>query len=396
MGNGAPFNVLCCNPSKDSQIEDVDINKNSKEYNNNYKTIKVEDRNINNEEIKKKNEQNNGLKKVPTHSKNSSASDSKKKSQQSRKNSVSHRDPNISLFNNTFQILNNTQQYISFSNMNVFKNNLINNQILKSFYNSRFNSSMINFSKINSNLDDNIVDVNKKLIITGELFLNQIIEIDKYGMKKGLRKKKDGLSIFGCKDENNNSDLPIYDYYLDLKISKKDSNHHKHKKNMKVFEIFLDKKEKVYVLYFTHNSLLLYYKINDNLIFDNDREYYLILGDILLTVTVKKALNTNEKVINILVEIEDEKPKKYVYEQKDVPIKIGRANCTIDIPKPSISKLHSIIDFSNDMFFYKDAKSTNGSTLLIKEDDILKIKGEMNFKLEDIPFKIKEIIIGEK
>ena len=63
MGNGAPFNVLCCNLSKDSQIEDVDINKNSKEYNNNYKTIKVEDRNINNEEIKKKNDQNNDFKK---------------------------------------------------------------------------------------------------------------------------------------------------------------------------------------------------------------------------------------------------------------------------------------------------------------------------------------------
>ena len=36
-------------------------------------------------------------------------------------------------------------------------------------------------------------------------------------------------------------------------------------------------------------------------------------------------------------------------------------------------------------------KSTNGSTLLIKEDDIMKIKGEMNFKLEDISFNIKEI-----
>ena len=48
------------------------------------------------------------------------------------------------------------------------------------------------------------------------------------------------------------------------------------------------------------------------------------------------------------------------------------------------------------MFIYKDAKSTNGSTLLIKEDDILIIKGEMNFKLEDLSFKIKEIVIGEK
>ena len=58
--------------------------------------------------------------------------------------------------------------------------------------------------------------------------------------------------------------------------------------------------------------------------------------------------------------------------------------------------MHSIIEFSNDNFVYKDAKSTNGSTLLIKEDDILKIKGEMSFKLEDLSFKIKEIIIAHK
>jgi len=42
------------------------------------------------------------------------------------------------------------------------------------------------------------------------------------------------------------------------------------------------------------------------------------------------------------------------------------------------------------LFFYKDENSTNGSTLLIKEDDFLKLKGIMNFKLEDIPFTIKE------
>ena len=96
-------------------------------------------------------------------------------------------------------------------------------------------------------------------------------------------------------------------------------------------------------------------------------------------------------MLNIQVEVEDEKTKKYTYEQKDMPIKIGRINSQIDIPKPSISKIHGIFDFSNNMFFYNDMKSTNGSTLLIKEDDILKIKGEMNFKLDDISFQIKEI-----
>ena len=41
--------------------------------------------------------------------------------------------------------------------------------------------------------------------------------------------------------------------------------------------------------------------------------------------------------------------------------------------------------------YYKDCESTNGSTLLIREDDTLNIKGEMSFKLEDISFKIKEV-----
>ena len=130
--------------------------------------------------------------------------------------------------------------------------------------------------------------------------------------------------------------------------------------------------------------------------FELDKDYFIILGDILLTITVKRSNNSNGKLLIILVETEDDRPKKYTFEQKEMPIKIGRDNCNINIPKSSISKLHSIIDFSNDNFLYKDAKSTNGSTLLIKEDDILKIKGVMNFKLEDISFKIKEIAIDEK
>jgi hypothetical protein len=394
MGNGIPFNMSCCNPNKMSQIEDIDLNKISKEYIN-YKTIKLENRN--NIDNQNDNNKNNELKKNQTNSRHSSTSDTKKHLKNMfRRDSVSHRDPNISLFNNTFQILNNTQQYISFSNMNFLKNNLINNQMLKQFYNSKINSSVINCNKVNSTLDDNIININKKLILTGDLFYNKIIEIDKYGMKNSLRQKNDGVTIFGYIDDNSISNEPLFDFYLDLKTVKKENNNKRYKKHGKVFEIILDRKEKVFLLYFMHNTFLLYYKINDNLSFEYDKDYFLILGDIFMTIDAKKSINTNEKIINIQVEIEDEKPKKYTFEQKDVPIKIGRSNCTINIPKQSISKLHSIIDFSNDIFVYKDAKSTNGSTLLIKEDDILVIKGEMNFKLEDLSFKIKEIIIGEK
>ena len=400
MGNGVPFNIICCNQRNEPPIEDIDINKNANEFLKNTKTIKITNKDkIKNSIINKNNQnnKNNNYKKVQTHSGNSSNNDSEKKLQKLNKgDSVSHRDPNISLFNNTFQILNNTQQYISFSNMNLFKNNLINNQIIKSLYNSKLNSSIINFSKINSNFDD-IGYVNKKLILTGDLFFNKIIEIDKYGMKNSLRLKHDGIAIFGYKVGNDNTNLPQFDYYLDLKINKKDNIYRNKKKENKgkVFEIFLDKKEKVFLLYYLHSTLLLYYKINDNFFFEIDKEYFFIVGDIFLSINVKKAINSNEKILNIEVDYEDEKPKKYIFEQKDVPIKIGRINCTINIPKPSISKLHSIIDFSDDNYIYKDANSTNGSTLLLKEDDILKIKGEMNFKLEEISFKIKEIIIDE-
>ena len=383
--------MICCNVDRAAESEDIDINKNVKEKNIiNSKDDNSDDKNIINEEINKVNMKNNF---IPIKTQYNQYSDKKKIN--NNNDSASNIDPNISLYNNTFQILNNTQQFISISNkINLFKNNLVNNnnnQAYKSFFNSKIdlkNSSIFNVSRIHSNIEDLFqINVKTKLILSGELFLNDIIEIDKFGMKNGLRKKHDGIAIFGIKNNKENSKISIYDYLIDIK---QDENHKKSKAG-KVFEIFLDKKQKVYVLYFSHNSLLLYYKINNSLFFDIDKEYYLILGDIFLTIGVKKSSNSNEKVINIQVDTEDDKPKKYSFERKDIPIKIGRVNSNINISKPSISKAHGIIDISNNMFFYNDLKSTNGSTLLLKEDDILKIKGEMNFKLDDISFKIKEI-----
>ena len=392
--------MICCNTKNELQNEEVDINKNSKENNNNNnKEAKLINKDLNKNKTFKPIHKNN-LKKLKTQSKLSSGNLNKLKTKKDRRDSISNRDPNISLYNNTFQILNNTQQFISISNsngLNFLKNNLINgNQGYKSYFNSKIdlkNSSFINLSKINNNnnLEDIFqIEVKKNLILSGELFSNKIIEIDKFGMKDSLRKKHDGTTIFGIKNESDNPDIPLYDYLLDIKLENNNRVHKKHKSG-KVFEIILDKIEKIYVLLFNHSSLILYYKINDPLFFDSEKDYFLILGDIFLTINVKKSNNSNEKLLNIQVEVEDEKTKKYTYEQKDMPIKIGRINSQIDIPKPSISKIHGIFDFSNNMFFYNDMKSTNGSTLLIKEDDILKIKGEMNFKLDDISFQIKEI-----
>ena len=397
MGNGFPFNMFCCNQNKETNKEDVDINHNT-DNSKNYKAIKILNNGIIKDEIQKENKKNNNIKKKPSFSLLSENDGEKNLHTMQKRDSLSHKDPNISLYNNTFQILNNTQQYISFSNMNFLRNHLINNQLFKSCYNnSKINSSTIQFSKINSKNTYNLVDIKTKLLLTGDLFLNKTLEIDKFGLKNSLRQKNDGIIIFGYKENNNLLKTALYDYIIDSRFEKiRNTQHHKKHKYSKIFEIILDQKEKIYYLYFTHNSLLLYYKIDDTFFFDYDKEYYFILGDIFLTINTKKNFNSNEKFVHIEVEYEDEKSQKYIFEQKDLPIKIGRTSCTINIQKPSISKLHSTINFSNEMFFYKDEKSTNGTTLLIKEDDILRIKGEMNFKLEDIPFKIKEIPVDDK
>ena len=90
------------------------------------------------------------------------------------------------------------------------------------------------------------------------------------------------------------------------------------------------------------------------------------------------------------MENEDGKNNFFIFLEDETPISIGRSNCKIYIPKESISKFHGEFGFSKETqkFFYKDCKSTNGSTLLIKEDDNLLIQGEMNFRLENIPFTI--------
>ena len=387
MGSSLQTNLICCNLNKNSYLEDVDLNKKSKDVINNCNDNinEINDKTINNEN------DISMIKKVQTRY-TSSKSNTKKRKQMNREDSLSNKEPNISFYNNSFQILNNTQQFISSANIHLLKNNFMNPPNIRSFFNSK-NTSVCNLSK----LEENGVEckINTKLILTGDLFSNRVIEINKHGMKKSLRKKNDGVTVFGLVNNDNIMNRNLYDYAVNINIFKKDKKNKNYKPG-KLFQIVLDKSEKIFMLYFLHRYMLLYYKINNEYFFEVDKEYYFIIGDIFMTVNIRKDSNTNEKILTITVEAENEKSKKYTFTNKDVPITIGRVNCTINILKPSISKLHSKIDILNDLFYYKDVKSTNGSTLLIKEDDVLKIKGEMNLKLEDASFKIKEITNDEK
>jgi hypothetical protein len=382
MGNGIPFNLCCTNHN--NNIKDIDINK----VNSDMNTVKEinspsKEMNRNFEEITKTDITGNKYKgnNFNTFRKRNLTQGGPK-----RKNSDFIHNQNISLFNNTFQILKNNQ-YISFSNMNIFKNNL-NNRLFNSYFNSQLGkNSSFYFSGVNDKFDSNFKKIKTRLKLTGELFANKTLEIDKFGLKRSLKKKLDGIISFGIKGQDELGLNNKYDYIFEPSVVQKINKKRNHNDG-KVFDILLDKREKVFVLFYSHPSLLLYYKITNKLNLECDKDYYLILGTIFLSINIKKSLKVK---INIEVELENEKSQKYSFEIKDLPIKIGRSHCNINIPKPSVSKLHSSIDYENDNFFYKDENSTNGSTLLIKEDDFLKLRGKMSFKLEDMAFNIREI-----
>jgi hypothetical protein len=379
MGNGAYINLIrCCKPNKEYQNGDIFIAKSGR--NNQYIEFSHQKK-VNEKEAGNKTEERI----IQTKSKHSSGSGSIIKTKQiyAGENTSSNINPNVSISNNT------NQMNIS----NVFKNNLIQNNLNNNIPNLnqidelRHKNSVIIFNKYSNNYTN---EIKTKLLLSGDLFPNQKIEIDKFGMKNGLRKKNDGLSIFGLKDNNENQNSPPSDYYFD--IDKFDENSEVDvKASGRVFEIYLSKISRRYTLYFLHPSLILYYKINNDICFEVEKDYFIIIGDIFLTIQVKNDKDSNEKIIIIQIELENEKPQKYTFAQRDMPIKIGRVNCNIEIRKPSISKLHSIIEFKDDNYYYKDCGSTNGSTLLIREDDSLTIMGEMSFKLEDVFFRIKEV-----
>ena len=381
MGNGVYFKMFgCCQQERNLQGGDLYVDKNSLKN-----TLLINANNLCNEEETHKKDQ----KIISTKSKQSSGSGSYNKGKQIYiyENS-SNKDQNMSICNNTMQM----------NNSNLKKNNLTHKKS-KSYSIDRHSANGIDEVKYkgstktnnkinNSNSKDILIDIKTKLLLTGDLFSKNVLEINKYGLKNGLRHKNDSMAIFGIKENNKNGQNNCnFDYYLDSEKFDENSVG----TGGKVFEIFINKRNKAYTLYFLHNSLILYYKINKSVFFESEKDYYLILGDIFLTIIVKKKPDNKEKIIQIQTEIENEKPNKFSFEPKDMPIKIGRVNCHINIPRPSISKIHSVIDFSDDDFYYKDWGSTNGTTLLIREDDSLKLNGEMSFKLEDISFKIKEV-----
>ena len=236
-----------------------------------------------------------------------------------------------------------------------------------------------------------------KLLLTGDLFFNKEIIINESGMINSKRNKKDGYTIFGLKNSLDLSGQLNNDFIINFKRDEGEIENIETETG-KVFEIIFNKKRKEYTLYFINPYLYLYFKINNFVYFYPGKDYFLFVGKIFFSINIEKK--GNEQIINIQVDntsndIENAEKinQKFSFSSEKKSIKIGRVNCDINVYEKCISKVHGVIEFSkiNQKFYYKDMKSTNGTTLLIKKDDFLKIKGEMFFKLEDVTFKIQEI-----
>ena len=291
---------------------------------------------------------------------------------------------NTTISNNYIHLNKNNLEIKKYSNSLISQNKQINN-------NSSNKGTILTLNDlilINQNPEEkNLYEMGSKLLLSGELFFWKEIIISTNGIKNSLRKEKNDHVFFGIKNILNNSNESYNDLLLNYYYQEEDITN-----TGRVFEIYYNKKGKEYILRFLHPNLKLYYKINNFVYFNFGKEYYFLLGNVFMTIYIQKV-SSSEKIINIQIELEDNKPLKYCFSQKHTPIKIGRAKSDINIFSSSISKRHGIIEYSkySQSFYYKDMGSTNGSTLIIKGGDIIKMKGEMNYKLEDVPFKIQEI-----
>ena len=389
------ISIYLNNPNQDIQKlnEMSSTIKYTMSYNNNIsqKVISRNTPNVNNNNV-----ENSTLKNViNTNNSNNIITDANNNNNDTNNNNLdsNNNTNNISNNNNDTNINNNN------SNEHI-KNTETNNS--KTNSNNKNKDSILSFSNfpISPPRESICIPKELKLLLSGSLFFDKEIIITNKGMLNGLRNKEDGQVFFGLKNTKDYTGAYYNDFVLNFQYN---SNEINDTSTSRVFDITFSKKTRDYVFYMIHNSLIVYYTISSSVYFEQDKDYIMLIGNVFATFVVKKIEN-NKRVINIeiendeinnnsLVQSNNNGNETYSFEESECPITIGRINSKIIINKPSISKNHAVIEFSKSLnkFYYKDLKSTNGSILLLKDDDTLIIKGEMNFKLENVPFKIKEI-----
>jgi hypothetical protein len=315
--------------------------------------------------------------------------------------------------NNFYNIINiekiSNNQNIAipcYYNNNNKQNNPKKNSLSLIKKNNSLMSSFVNTSNI-KNYSSEIMDINKrkKLILSGELFFGKKIYLTPNGIDNKRLKRNERSTYFGIKNLYDFRGNPYNDYLINFHVDQNNINENENTEKNKetkqrvnknnstrVFKVIYEKENDEYKFIYLAHSLILYYQIQSKLILENQKKYYIILDQVFLYILIKKEKNKN---YTICLKVESSNDtKKYLFSKEDTPIKIGRINCNINVNIKSISKFHCFIDYSidHDYFFFQDNFSRNGSFLLVKEDDVIPIKGKMSFKLETVFFQIEEEI----
>jgi hypothetical protein len=294
--------------------------------------------------------------------------------------------------NNKEEIKNNNNSINSNNNSNNKNNNNNNKNIsstplekkikedelnLSNFSNITFSNMKVKDSKTNTlNFDTEVLST-QELKLVGKIFWNKDVYIDRFGLKSGNRKKKNGIVIFGIGKNEDKIDFVINISKLKLKNIDK---------YIQLFSIEYDKIEERFKLRILKNDIKILLTLDYEYFFEKEKNIEIIAGKIQMLIDTSK---TDNGLINIKVE-----DKNYEFnKENDLPITIGRNNCKININNNSISKNHAIIDYNAEyhLFYIKDLGSTNKTYFVIRNGGNIKINRDMNLKLFESKFSIKII-----
>lgn len=220
------------------------------------------------------------------------------------------------------------------------------------------------------------------LLISGELLFNKELIINEKGVKYSSETNsqiENKITYFGINTKEND-------------VIVKNTFNLKESESNKLFGIHYDKKKCMYMIFSESSLFPLYSLLQDVFYFSLVKKtYWLKLGSIIVRFTPINY-NSTQNAIEIVVVL-DSKEIKMLFEECQMPIKIGRKNCGINIQHQSISKQHGLIAYSQSFksFYYSDTQSRNGSFIILKEGYSLPIQGEMFFLLGDSYFKIWEL-----
>ena len=291
--------------------------------------------------------------------------------------------------------------------------------------NEKISKEKTNTLNKNKCIKNNLIKYSNKKILNliplkniSDLFINyNIVKIDENGLCDNVKKSHNNKVIFNISQDNNSPSNGRYTTSTNNNESDKTVTNQNDKENNTNYEpnnidtVFVNNKiestiDKTLSLFsIQYNNLLDKYILtslvddiffaleigsNKNFYLDDSKRYYIQLSEIIISVLP----NNNDKNITIKIlnlNKDESKHEKYVFNMEQLPIKIGRNGCNININKKSISKVHLTINYDNNknQFFVMDNCSTNGSLILLKKGKDVKLEDKMFFFLGKEHFILK-------